>query len=127
MSPIRTLTAQNIRAFVGEQSFQKGQHLVHDGAILHPERQAMALKAYCYGSLPEPYRVQVTFDASRIHSSLCSCSASTSVSANHGREHVAALLLAWHEQPEAFIQTDAIDTILERQSKTQLITLIKQL
>jgi len=25
------------------------------------EQQAMALKAYCYGSLPEPYRVQVAW------------------------------------------------------------------
>jgi hypothetical protein len=36
------------------------------------------------------------------------------------------LLLTWKEQPEAFTQTDDIDTILERQSKAQLITLIKQ-
>jgi hypothetical protein len=37
------------------------------------------------------------------------------------------LLLAWNEQPEAFTQMDDIDTILERQSKAQLITLVKQL
>src|SRR6266566_2925719 len=127
MSTIPTLTEQNIRTFVGEQNFQKGQQLVRDGAILNPERQAMALKAYCYGSLPEPYRVQVTFDGSRINSSLCSCPAGASVYANRGCEHAAALLLAWIEQPEAFVQTDDIDTILERQSKAQLIKLVKQL
>src|SRR6266566_5347584 len=127
MSTIPTLTEQNIRTFVGEQNFQKGQQLVRDGAILNPERQAMALKAYCYGSLPEPYRVQVTFDGSRINSSLCSCPAGASVYANRGCEHAAALLLAWIEQPEAFVQTDDIDTILERQSKAQLISLVKQL
>jgi len=54
------LTEQKIRTIAGEQNFQKGQQLVRDGAIIHPEQQAMALKAYCYGSLPEPYRVQVT-------------------------------------------------------------------
>ena len=127
MSTIPTLTEQNIRTFVGEQNFQKGQQLVHDGAILNPQQQAMTLKAYWHGSLPEPYRVQVTFDDSRINSSLCFCPAGASVYANRGCEHAAALLLVWIEQPEAFIQTDDIDTILERQSKAQLMKIIKQL
>jgi hypothetical protein len=127
MTTIPTITRHDIRTFVGEHNFQKGQQLAHDGAILNPEQQAMALKAYCYGSLPEPYRVQVTFDGSRINSYLCSCPAGASVYANRGCEHAAALLLAWIEQPEVFVQTDDIDTILERQSKAQLIKLVKQL
>src|SRR6266568_3287999 len=127
MSTIPMLTAQKIRTFVGEQNFLKGQQGVRDGAIVNPEQQAMALKAYCYGSLPEPFRVQVTFDGSGITASLCSCSTGIPTDGNRGCEHAAALLLAWKEQPEAFTQTDDIDTILERQSKAQLITLVKQL
>lgn len=127
MSTIPTLTEQNIRTFVGEQNFQKGQQHVRDGAIINPEQQAMALKAYCYGSLPEPYRVQVTFDGTGTTAALCSCSTGTPTYGNRGCEHTAALLLAWKEQPEAFTHMDDIDTILERQSKAQLITLIKQL
>ena len=127
MSAIPPATEQNIRTFVGEQNFQKGQQLAHDGAILNPEQQAMALKAYCYGSLPEPYRVQVTFDGPRINAYLCSCSAGASIYANRGCEHAAALLLAWIEQPEVFVQTDDIDIILERQSKAQLVKLVKHL
>ena len=127
MSTIPTLTEQKIRTFVGEQNFLKGQQGVRDGAIVNPAQQAMALKAYCYGSLPEPYRVQVTFDGSGITASLCSCSGGTPAYGNRGCEHAAALLLTWNEQPEAFTQMDDIDTILERQSKAQLITLIKQL
>ncbi len=64
MSSILTLTEQTIRTFVGEQNFHKGQQGVREGAIVNPEQQAMALKASCYGSLPEPFRVQVTFDGS---------------------------------------------------------------
>src|SRR5438309_1196481 len=127
MSTIPTLTEQNIRIFVGEQNFQKGQQHVRGGAIVNPEQQAMALKAYCYGSLPEPYRVQVTFDGTGITAALCSCSTGTPTYGNRGCEHAAALLLAWNVQPEAFTQTDGIDTILERQSKAQLIKLVKQL
>jgi len=48
MSTMPTLTEQIIRTFVGEQNFQQGQHHVRDGAIVNPERQVMALKAYCY-------------------------------------------------------------------------------
>jgi uncharacterized Zn finger protein len=127
MYSIPAITKHNIRTFVGKQNFLKGQQLVRDGAIVNPEQQAMALKAYCYGSLPEPYRTQVTFDDAGIIAALCSCSAGTSAYGNVGCEHAAALLLAWNEQPEAFTQTDDIDTILERQSKAQLIALVKQL
>ena len=93
------VTEQKIRTFVGEQNFLKGQQGVRDGAIVNPEQQAMTLKAYCYGSLPEPYRVQVTFDGTGITSYLCSCPAGASVYANRGCEHAAALLLARIEQP----------------------------
>src|SRR5260221_935125 len=127
MSIIPTITRHDIRTFVGEQNFLKGQHYVRDGAIVNPEQQGVALKAYCYGLLPEPYRVQVTFDGTGITAALCSCSASTPASGTRGCEHAAALLLAWNEQPETFTAMDDIDTILERQSKAQLITLVKQL
>src|SRR6266436_5648680 len=126
VSTIPTITKHDIRTFVGEQNFLKGQQGVRDGAIVNPEHQAMALKAYCYGSLPEPFRVQVTFDDTGIITTLCSCSTGTSTEGNRGCEHTAALLLMWKEQPEAFTQMDDIDTILERQGKAQLITLVKQ-
>src|SRR5437588_1163971 len=127
MSTTPTITKHDIRTFVGEQNFLKGQQYMHDGAIVDPVQQGMSLKAYCYGSHPEPHRVQVTFDGTGITAALCSCSTSTPTYRNRGCEHAAALLLAWNEQPETFTQTDGIDTILERQSKAQLITLIKQL
>ncbi len=127
MNILPTITEKDILTFVGEQNFLKGQQAVRDGAIVNPEQQAMALKAYCYGSLPEPFRVQVTFAGSGFIASLCSCSTATPSNETRGCEHAAALLLAWNEQPEAFSQTDDIDTILERQSKAQLITLVKQL
>jgi len=70
MNTIPIFTEQRIRTFVGEQKFLKGQQVVRDGAIVNPVQQGMARKAYCYGSLPEPYRVQVTFDGTGITASL---------------------------------------------------------
>jgi uncharacterized Zn finger protein len=122
-----TITKHDIRTFVGEQNFLKGQQYTHDGAIVNPVQQDMALKAYCYGSLPEPYCVQVVWNDTGILAALCSCSSGTPIYGNRGCEHAAALLLTWKEQPEAFIVMDGIDTILERQNKAQLITFVKQL
>src|SRR6266496_5767796 len=127
MKSIPLLTEHDIRIFVGKQNFSQGQQSVHNGAIVNPVRQGMSLKAYCYGSLPEPYHVQVAFDDTSITTTLCSCSGDTVIDGKCGCQHAAALLLAWHMQPEAFAQMDDLDTILERQSKAQLLTLIKQL
>ncbi len=127
MSTIPTITEQDIRTFIGEQNFLKGRQLVRDGAIVNPEQQGMALKAYCYGSLPEPYRVQVTFDDTGITTALCSCPAGSPTYGNRGCKHAAALLLTWQEQPETFVEMDDLDIILERKGKSELIAFIKQL
>ena len=106
MSTIPTITKQDIRTFVGEQNFLKGQQYMHDGAIVDPVQQGMSLKAYCYGSLPEPYRVQATYDDSGITTALCSCSAGTAVYMNRHCQHAAALLLAWDVALKAAERTE---------------------
>jgi uncharacterized Zn finger protein len=127
MTTIPAITRHDIRTFVGEQNFLKDQQHNRVRAIVNPVQLGRELKAYCYGSLPEPYRVQVACNDTGIIATLCSCSAGTRTDGTRGCEHAAALLLAWTEQPEAFTQMDDIDTILERQSKARLITLVKQL
>ncbi len=127
MNTLPTITEQDIRTFVGEQNFLKGEQAVRDGAIVHPVRQGRSLKAYCYGSRSEPYRVQVTLDDTGIAAASCTCSGDVPAYESRGCEHAAALLLTWNRQPEAFTPMDDIDIILERQSKVQLIALIKQL
>jgi uncharacterized Zn finger protein len=56
MKSIPSLAEEDIRHFIGEQSFLKGLQYFQNGAILHPVRQGMTLKAYCYGSLPDKER-----------------------------------------------------------------------
>ncbi len=127
MSHIPPIVEEDIRHFIGEQSFPKGLQYFQNGAILHPVRQGMTLKAYCYGSLPEPYHVQVTCDDAGIATALCSCPVGTPTHGRSGCKHAAALLLAWSKQPETFTEMDDLDTILERREKAELILLIKQL
>src|SRR5260370_27800090 len=63
VSTIPTITKHDIRTFVGEHNFLKGQQGVPDGAIVVPLQQGMMLKQYTYGSLPDPFRLQVQFMA----------------------------------------------------------------
>jgi len=123
METIPQLTEQDIRARVGDQSFERGRPYVRDGAIFNTRRQGMTVKGHCIGSLPEPYRVQVTFDAHSIASADCSCP----VGAGGHCKHVAALLLTWLEQPEMFVAVEEVETALERRDKGELIALIKQM
>jgi hypothetical protein len=74
MKSIPVLTEQDIHVFVEKHNFSQGQKSVHNGAIVSPVQQDMTLKAYCYGSLPEPYHVHVAFEETHITTALCSCS-----------------------------------------------------
>lgn len=123
MTTIPRLSEQDIRARVGDQSLERGRDYADDGAIYNARRQGMTLKAHCTGSLPDPYRVQVTFDAHGIVSADCSCP----VGDGGYCKHVAALLLTWRAQPETFAMLEEMDTALDRREKAELIALIKQM
>ncbi|HLQ30453.1 MAG TPA: SWIM zinc finger family protein [Ktedonobacteraceae bacterium] len=125
MSTIPTLTEKDIRVLVSEQAFQQGRQYYHDGAIFDAFHQGMALKAYCHGSVPQPYRVQVTFDTTGNTTATCTCQGDNrAMLKGYYCKHVAALLLTWREQPEKFTKLDDVETLLERRSKSELIALI---
>ncbi|MGI8687039.1 MAG: SWIM zinc finger family protein [Thermomicrobiales bacterium] len=123
METIPQLSEQTIRARFDPQSWQRGQQYARDGAIINARRQGMTLKASCVGSMPEPYRVEVTFDVRVIVSAECSCP----VGDEGYCKHVAALLLTWLEHPEAFVALEDVDVALERRDKADLISLIKRM
>jgi uncharacterized Zn finger protein len=127
MSTIPTITEQNIRALVGEASFLRGQSYFRNGNIFDTRRQGMTLKGRCQGSLPQAYRVQVTFndqitfDDNTIIDASCSCPLGGYC------KHVAALLLTWLDSPEEFIEQQEVETSLEQCTKAELIALIKKM
>lgn len=123
MTTIPTISEEIVAARVGEQSFQRGLSYFRNGAIFDARRQGTTLKARCEGSRPQAYRVQVTFDGNSIAGANCSCP----VGAGGYCKHVAALLLTWIDRPEEFVEVEDLDTALERRSKEELITLIKQM
>jgi hypothetical protein len=114
------LTVAAIAAWVGETSFSRGRPYI--ARLLDQRRTGPELKARCVGSAAQPYRVTATLTASGgIAGSTCSCPVG-------GRcKHIAALLMAWIAEPDAFQEVEPLDAALERRDKAELIALIRQM
>ena len=112
-----------ISDWVGSRNLQLGRSYFKSGAIIDPRRQGNAVKGWCQGSMPQPYRLHVAFDADGIDGAHCSCP----VGGGGRCKHVGALLLAWLEQPDAFRVMVELDTGLQQRSKAELIALIKRM
>ena len=112
-----------IRAWVGDASFERGRSYARADAVFNPYRQGTTLKALCQGSLPQPYRVQATLGPGGVAAAQCSCP----VGSDGRCKHVAALLLAWLDDPARFVEIEDLETALERRSKAELIALIRQM
>lgn len=112
-----------IRAWVGDASFERGRSYARADAVFNLYRQGTTLKALCQGSLPQPYRVQATLGPGGVAAAQCSCP----VGGDGRCKHVAALLLAWLDDPARFVEIEDLETALERRSKAELIALIRQM
>ena len=117
------LSMEDIQAWVGLASYRKGDTYFHKGAIIEPRQQGMLLKARCLGSSASSYRVQATLNEDGVAEANCSCP----VGDGGQCKHVAALLLTWLNNPEAFEENADLDTTLEQRSKPELIVLIRQM
>ena len=112
-----------ISDWVGPRNLQLGRSYFESDAIIDPRRQGNAVKGWCQGSMPQPYRLHVAFDTNGIDEAHCSCP----VGGGGRCKHVGALLLAWQEQPDAFRAVVELDTVLQQRSKAELIVLIKRM
>jgi len=117
------LTIKDIQAWFDPASFTKGKAYFQQEAIMEPRRQGMTLKASCIGSSAPSYRVKVILNKEGIAGAECSCP----IGASGHCKHIAALLLTWLNDPEAFKEIADLDTTLEKRSKPELIALIRQM
>lgn len=104
----------------GATSFGRGRSYFNRGRISHPRRQGNTFKADCQGSRAQPYRVEITLGPDGIAGGGCSCP----VGGGGHCKHAAALLLAWLNKPEMFIELSNRETKLAQLSKEELITLV---
>ena len=123
MAAIPVFQEAHIEGRVGRRSFRRGRDYVQSGAIFNARRQGSTLKAFCTGSSVAAYRVQVTFDRRGVAEADCSCP----VGRGGYCKHVAALLLAWRQRPEDFVEVEELDSGLARCSRRELTDLIKDL
>ena len=109
--------------WVGRRNLQLGRSYFESGAIIDPRSQGNAVKAWCQGSMPQPYRLHVAFGSDGIDEAHCSCP----VGGGGRCKHVGALLLAWLERPDAFRVAMELEASLQQRSKDELIVLVKRM
>lgn len=120
MVEVAQLTRPKIRRQVGEASLDKARAYLRDDVWSDLRAQGQTIKGHCQGQLPQPYRVEVTFDGNAIAVAACSCP----VGGGGHCKHVAALLLYFRDHPDAFIEVEELEPALERRSKGELVALI---
>jgi uncharacterized Zn finger protein len=123
MSSIPRISKSIITHWTDDVYFQRGEKYYEQGAIYEQRIQGMTIKSKCSGSQAPFYRQEVLFDSRGIKSAECSCP----VGDGGHCKHTVALLLTWVNDPNSFQEVEAIDAILEKLSKPELIALIKQM
>lgn len=100
------LTLERVQELCGDSSFRNGRKYFRRGAVQNPWFTASALHGDVQGSGRTPYRVEVRRKEDGTLVPRCTCPA-------HRRipfcKHVAALLVAWVEQPSAFVHAPEIE------------------
>lgn len=113
-----TLTEEHVRRLTDEQSFQRGRKYYADGAVRNPVRQGPEIRAECYGSRHEPYRVKAVLGENGVQAASCTCPRGGFC------KHIVALLLAYIHEPEAFREVPALEAMLAALTRDDLVALI---
>lgn len=122
MGELPKLKQDDIRAWVGERSFERARSYVQ-GALFNQRRQGATLKAQCQGSLPHAYAVEATLGSAGIASADCSCP----VGDGGACKHVGALLLSWLAEPGDFVEIEELEPALAKLDKPALVALVRQM
>jgi uncharacterized Zn finger protein len=108
-----------IRRHTTPESFRRGQEYEELGAVLDVEVRGNLLLADVMGSVPEPYQVEIAFDASGITSASCSCPVEWGWC-----KHIVATLLSCLHQPELIEDRPPLEPSLADLTPDQLRAII---
>ncbi|MCI0610007.1 MAG: hypothetical protein L0Z71_13225 [Anaerolineae bacterium] len=123
MTSIPHLKKSDVVRWTDEIYFQRGQKYFEAEAIYDQRREGMTLKSKCSGSQAPFYQQKVIFDSKGIQSAECSCP----VGDGGHCKHAVALLLTWVNDPDSFQEVEALEEILEKRTKAELIVIVKQM
>jgi uncharacterized Zn finger protein len=115
----------DIRLYVGSQHFQQGADYVRCGNIVDMSRRGMIVKGRCQEESGDLFLPQVIFGEEAIVHASCTCSKNRD-DAEHCA-HIAALLLCWQGQPDAFVEQEPLEKSLARYGETDLVGFLLQM
>ncbi len=118
MTKLLPLSEDQIRAWTDSRSFSRGQDYARSDAVVNPRIQGTTLKAECWGSADEPYRVEVTLSDGGIVYGVCSCPVGVQC------KHAVAVLLTWVHHPERFREEEDLRAALSGRSQEELVRTI---
>lgn len=110
-------------ARVGARTLERGRRYVAWGAVFDGRRRGAALRARCEGSGQEAWRVRATLDPSGVRDAACDCP----MGEEGDCKHVAAVLLTYAKEPEAFAEVPTVDEALEGVDASGLRALLGRL
>jgi hypothetical protein len=117
------VTEEQIQAWAGDRSFDRGRQYYRNGSIHRPRRRGNTLMAECFGSMAQPYHVEISLGDRGIVEGECSCP----VGDGGHCKHAAALMLTWLHAPEKFTELEALSKSLADRSKEELIAVIERM
>jgi uncharacterized Zn finger protein len=118
MTTLPPLTEAMIRAWTDSRSFSRGQEYARSGEVVNPRIQGTMLKAECWGTAAEPYRVEVDLSEAGIVGGICSCPVGLRC------KHAVAVLLTWLHHPECFRGEEDLRAALSCRGPEELIRII---
>ena len=119
------LDEHDIRLYVGPQHFQHGAEYVRNGSILDMLRRGMIVKARCHEVSGDLILPQVMFGEKGIVDARCTCPKNRDSA--EPCAHIAALLLCWQGQPEAFVEQEPLEKSLARYEEADLVGFLLQI
>jgi len=120
MPDLPDLIVADVRDWTADRYYERGEQYFQNDRIHRTRREGRTLKAFCHGSRPDPYRVEIALDDDGIAGGSCSCP----IGSGGTCKHAVALLLTWIHEPEAFEETDPLNDLLQQQPNDRLVSLI---
>ena len=115
-----TLYDADLRAWLNEQVIDRGRIFYQAGSVIAARVKDSVLAARC-DDVGRSYEVRVSVISEGIQRALCTCAAGSLGKC----KHVAAVLLAWQDDPTQFRNTASVNDALDSYSNHQLQSLIQ--